>query len=325
MNMKANWRTTSVCMVLSLLVGAGGSFAWPTNRNEPSKVEQTLISVRPTHVSALGTIAPKGRIRHVAAPSSFSRVGSLLVEEGDRVTQGQVLAHSDDHRLRATEFEAAEAQVDIAQSKLDQLLAGPDPHEIDALAASLSSALESLEQRKREFERASALTKSKSISQEEFESTKLRVALATWAVQELESKQKLLKSVREEDVRVLRAELRAAISRVATASQNLSLSEITSPIHGVVLRVHVRDGERPSESGILELGDPEQPAATALEPRFLPGLEPALVCPTGVPAPKFRYPDPAERRHRGPAAGPAQQNAGLSQRARDPIAGIKFA
>lgn len=210
MNMKASWRTTSVCMVLSLLVGIGGSFAWPTIRNEANTVEQTLVSVRPHHVSALGTIAPRGRIRHVAAPSSFSRVGRLLVEEGDRVTQGQVLAHSDDYRLRATELEQAEAQVGIAQSKLDQLLAGPDPHEIDALAASLNSALESREQRKRELERANTLSKTNSISQEELESTKLRATLAIWAVQELECKQKLLKSVREEDVQVLRAELQAA-------------------------------------------------------------------------------------------------------------------
>lgn len=256
--MKASWRTTAVCMVLSLLVGIGGSSAWPTVSHEPSKAQHRLISGRPTHVSALGTIAPRGRIRRVAPPTSFSRVGRLLVEEGDRVARGQILAHSDDHRLRATELEQAEAQVDIAQSKLDQLLAGPDPHEIDALAASLSSARESLEQRKREFERAKALAQSKSISQEEFESAELQVALATRTVQELESKRNLLQSVREEDVRVLRAEVRAAMSRVATASQNLSLSEITSPIDGIVLRVHVRDGERPSESGILELGDTSQ-------------------------------------------------------------------
>jgi len=256
--MKASWRTTSVCIVLSLLVGVGGSFVWPTNEKVPSKVEHTLVTIRPSHVSALGTIAPRGRIRHIAAPSSFSRVGSLLVEEGDRVAQGQILAHSDDHRLRATELEQAEAQVDIARSKLDQLLAGPDPYEVDALAASLNSALESRQQRERELERANMLAKSNSISQEEAESTKLGATLATWAVQELESKQKLLMSVREEDVRVLQAELQAAKSRVATASQNLSLSEIKSPIDGVVLRIHVRDGERPTEAGILELGDTRQ-------------------------------------------------------------------
>ncbi len=122
----------------------------------------------------------------------------------------------------------------------------------------MNSALESREQRKRELERAATLAKSNSISQEELESTKLRSTLATWAVQEIESKQKLLKSVREEDVGVLRAELQAAISHVATASQNLSLSEIKSPIDAIVLRVHVRDGERPTELGILELGDTRQ-------------------------------------------------------------------
>ncbi len=125
--MKASWRTTSVCMMLSLLFGVGVSSAWPTNQTGPRKVPHTLVSVRPSHVSALGTIAPRGRIRHIAAPSSFSRVGRLLVEEGDRVVQGQVLAYSDDHLLRATELEQAEAQVDIAQSKLDQLLAAQIP------------------------------------------------------------------------------------------------------------------------------------------------------------------------------------------------------
>ena len=256
--MKASWRTTIIGMVLSLVVGMGGAFAWSSKKNQPSNVEPTVASSRPSHVSALGTIAPQGRIRHVAAPSSFSRIGRLLVEEGDRVTSGQVLAHSDDHKLRISELEQAEAQVCIAQSKLDKLLAGPDPHEVNALAASLSSAVESREQRKRELERAITLAKSNSVSQEEFEAAKLRVTLSNFAIQELEAKKKLLQSVRDEDVRVLQAELQAAISRVSAAKQNVAISEIVSPIDGIVLRVHVREGERPGELGILELGDTRQ-------------------------------------------------------------------
>lgn len=245
-------------MVLSLLAGMGASFAWPTQKTEKSEAEQAPNVVRPSQVSALGTVAPRGRIRHVAAPSSFSRVERLLVEEGDRVTQGQVLAHADDHRLRASELEQAKAQAGIAQSKLDQLLAGPDPHEVDALAASLSSAIESREQRQRDYERANALAKNQTIAREELEAVVLRLKVANFAVHELTAKQKLLRSVREEDVRVLRAELQAALSRVATAAQTLSLSEISSPIDGLVLRIHVREGERPGEAGILELGDTQQ-------------------------------------------------------------------
>jgi HlyD family secretion protein len=257
--MKASWRITGIGMMLSLVLGIGGSLAWSKSKsksgNSKLDTEHTVVAARPTHVSALGTIAPRGRIRHVAAPSNFSRVGRLMVDEGDRVTRGQLLAHSDDHQLRVSELEQAETQVCIAQSKLDKLLAGPDLHEVNVLAASISSAKESLEQRNREYGRASMLAKSNSISQEELEDTRLRVTVATLAIQELEAKQSLLQSVREEDVRVLRAELNAAGSRVATVKQNLAMSEIVSPIDGVVLRVHVRDGERPGELGILELGD----------------------------------------------------------------------
>lgn len=253
--MKASWRITGIGMMLSLFVGMGGSFAWSTKKNQTISVESTVVSIRPSQVSALGTISPQGRIRHVAAPSSFSRIGRLLVEEGDRVTRGQVLAHSDDHKIRISELEQAESQVCIAQSKLDKLLAGPDPHEVNALAASLSSAIESREQRKRELERASSLAKSNSLSQEEFEDAQLHFTLSNFSIQELEAKIKLLQSVREEDVRVLRAELQAAMSRVSAAKQNLAISEVVSPIDGMVLRVHVREGERPGELGILELGD----------------------------------------------------------------------
>lgn len=256
--MKASWQITGVGMVLSLVVGMGGSFAWSTKRIQTGDVDSIAASVRPSHVSALGTIAPRGRIRHVAAPSSFSRVGRLLVEEGHHVTQRQVIAHSDDHSLRISELEQAEAQVCIAQSKLDKLLAGPDPHEVNASAALLSSAIESLEQRKRAFERASTLARSNALSQEELEDLKLRVTQAAFSVQEFDAKQKLLQSIRNEDVRVLRAELQAASSRVSAAKQNLAISEIVAPIDGTVLRVHVRDGERPGDSGILEIGDTRQ-------------------------------------------------------------------
>ncbi len=253
--MKASWRTTGICGLLSLLVGMGGSLTWSKARHEPDDVAPSENSVRRANVSALGTIAPRGRIRHVAAPSNFARIGRLLVDEGDEVSQGQVLAYSDDHGLRATELQQAETQVAIAQSKLDKLIAGPDPHEVDALSASLSSAVESREQRKRELVRVEALAKSNSVSQEELEDAKLRVTLAALTVQELEARQRLLRSVRDEDLRVLRAELDAAHSRVATAKQNLAIAEIKAPIDGIVLRIHVREGERPSESGILELGD----------------------------------------------------------------------
>ncbi len=206
-------------------------------------------------VSALGTIAPQGRIRHIAPSTSFSRVGRLHVKEGDQVQQGQIIAHSDDYELRVSELQQAEAQVAIAQSKLDKLLAGPDTHQVHALNATLQSMIASSEQRKKELERARALAKSNAIAQEELEDAHLRLTVAEYSVAELRANRELLNSIRDEDVRILKAELQAASAQVATASHNLSLSTIIAPIDGTVLRIHVREGERPSEQGILDLGD----------------------------------------------------------------------
>lgn len=256
--MKTRWQRVGVGL---FIVACGGLVLASLQRpkqNEIAESASRFVSVKPSQISALGTIAPRGRIRHVAAPSSFSRVGRLLVDEGDKVSAGQVIAYADDRELRNTELEQARAQVTIAESKLAKLLAGPDPHEVNALSAALTSAIESCEQRKRELARANELIKSKSISQEEFEDAKLRVTLATLATHELQAKQKLLLSVREEDVQVMRSELDAAVGRVATAKENLAMTEVVSPIDGLVLRVHVRDGERPGESGIIDLGDTRQ-------------------------------------------------------------------
>jgi HlyD family secretion protein len=256
--MKIRWRLVSVGLVLTLCAASFTTVALQTTRNENRKSTSKLVSLRSAQISALGTISPRGRIRHVAAPANFSRVGRLLVDEGQSIIAGQVIAHADDREIRLAELQHASAQVSIAQSKLDKLRAGPDPHELHVLDATLLSARESFEQRQREFSRSSDLLKTNSISLGEFEDSKLRRTLATLAIQELEAKRKLLTSVRYEDVRVLEAEVQAALSRVKTAEENLAMAEVVSPMDGLVLRVHVREGERPGESGILDLGDTRQ-------------------------------------------------------------------
>ncbi len=208
-----------------------------------------------THVSALGTLAPCGRTRNIAAPASFTRVGQLLVEEGDFVVENQTLAIADDHRLRVSELEYARAQVAIAQYKLDKALAGPDPSEVAALRASLESSMQSHEQRQRDWERLTRLASTQSVSASEEEEARLRLSVASKAVEEIKAKLQLLKTIRPEDVRVLEAELRAAECNFETARQQLTMAQITAPLAGTVLRVHARAGERPKESGILELGD----------------------------------------------------------------------
>ncbi len=257
--MKTSWRLTGIILVAVMVVGWSFVFARSYNPfEEHSKVLSQSEALPKHNISALGTIAPRGRIRRLAASSSFARVGALFVEEGDWVVEGQRLAYADDHKLKALELEQAKANVEIAQSKLQQFLAGADPHEVKAIEASLAASIETREQRKREWDRVQVLARNKTLSQEEIENAKLRWSVATWTVREMEAKQMQKCVLREEDIRVLRAELQASIQRMETAQQHLAMAEIVSPVDGKVLRILIREGERCGDAGILEIGDTKQ-------------------------------------------------------------------
>ncbi|MFN6563141.1 MAG: HlyD family efflux transporter periplasmic adaptor subunit [Nostoc sp. ChiSLP01] len=91
-------------------------------------------------VTALGRIAPKGEVIKLSAPSSNqgNRVEKLLVNEGDRVRFGQVVAIMDSRdRLQAT-LREAQKQVVVAKYRLAQVKAGAKQGEIGAREASVS-------------------------------------------------------------------------------------------------------------------------------------------------------------------------------------------
>jgi HlyD family secretion protein len=66
-------------------------------------------------VSSLGRIEPHNGVYKLAGPSEASVVAALRVEEGERVTAGQVLATLDTYDLRAAEVQRAEVDLEHAR------------------------------------------------------------------------------------------------------------------------------------------------------------------------------------------------------------------
>lgn len=56
----------------------------------------------------------------------------------------------------------------------------------------------------------------------------------------------------------LQGELREAKANLAKVNADLTNTELRAPIQGQVLRIHSRPGERPSDKGLLELGDSDR-------------------------------------------------------------------
>ena len=112
-------------VVLSAVLGTVAVVAlwsWRSRpQPEPMAAPTSAQSPQPRGVSALGRLNPAGNVRRLDAPSgamgSSPRVETLLVEEGDRVEAGQVLAQFDTHPDQIADFEVAKATIDTLEQR----------------------------------------------------------------------------------------------------------------------------------------------------------------------------------------------------------------
>ncbi|MGL5834897.1 MAG: ABC exporter membrane fusion protein [Waterburya sp.] len=90
-------------------------------------------------VTALGRIEPQGQMIQLAPSPDLggSKIGKLLVEEGDRVTSGQAIALLDNHRRATAAVELARQEVKVAEADLAIVKAGAKQGAINAESANL--------------------------------------------------------------------------------------------------------------------------------------------------------------------------------------------
>ncbi|MDF0555435.1 efflux RND transporter periplasmic adaptor subunit [Kamptonema sp. UHCC 0994] len=127
-------------LILSLLtVGSYAvySMAIAKPSSETRRGQKTVSVERlslPIAVSANGTIQPERSVN--VSPKTSGMLKSLLVKEGDRVEQGQLLAYMDDSNLRG-QLTQAQGQVASAEANLQKLLNGNRAEDIAVARAQL--------------------------------------------------------------------------------------------------------------------------------------------------------------------------------------------
>jgi HlyD family secretion protein len=182
----------------------------------PRPIPKPTVQQLPEAVSALGRLEPAGDVRKLAAPiSGFGgspRIDVLLVQEGDRVRRGDLLA-SFDSRPGLLADQA------LVQTKI-------------------SNTLLELQLLERDTSRYRRLAKSGATPSADLDNREIKLIS-------------------------LRGELAQARVQLRKVQSDLAQSELRSPIDATVLRIQARPGERPGDSGILELGNTDQMEAVA--------------------------------------------------------------
>jgi HlyD family secretion protein len=193
-------------------------------------------------VPALGRTEAASEEVRVGAdiPGKLARV---LVDEGDFVRAGQVLAVLDqaDDRARAA---LAEAVVERSEAEWQKLVNGAREEERKEARAALEEAAAVLSNARVEAQRRSELYEKGAVSREE--SDRARQAFEVAVAREEAARQRLaliMAPAREDDKARAQAEIRIARSELEEARARLEKTVIRSPISGVVLHRHFQTGE----------------------------------------------------------------------------------
>jgi HlyD family secretion protein len=296
--------------ILIVLAAIGGGWWWWTD----------------AHAADPNRILVSGNLELTLVDLSFKiagRMTELNVKEGDWVKKGQVIARLDpmqlqQQRLRdqaavisaesnyrqqqtAVAFQKATLESDIAarraevseaQAKLDQLLNGSRPEDIQQAESAVNDAKAQLEFARSDWGRMQALYKNEDISKQQFDQSRMKFDSATAQLHQAQDKLALVKAgPRAEEIAAARAAVARAQASLKTAEANrlelqrkeqellqrdaeisrsraqegISQSQlddtvITSPIDGVVLVKSAEAGEvLAAGTTIVTIGDLNHP------------------------------------------------------------------
>jgi HlyD family secretion protein len=249
----------TVVMILVLAgIAAAGSRWWLTSGSEPAR-----------DLMLYGNVD----LRQVAlAFNNSERIAAVLVQEGDRVEGGQVLARLDGSRLEP-QVAQAEARVAARRHAVERLRNGSRPEEIAQARANVASAKADATNARGQYERLETLAHNsagRGVSQQDLDNAKaaLDVAEAKLAVN-----QKVLDlaivGARKEDIGQAEAELRADEAQLAFLRQELADVQLVAPVDAVVRTRLMEPGEMASPQRpvfSLAITDPKWVRAYVAEP-----------------------------------------------------------
>lgn len=252
--MKTRW---IVAAALTVAVTVGGvavanNARRPTARVEPASLTERLVA-RAEVVSTEGVAEVRARAE--------GRVLRVLVREGDRVEEGQLLAE-----IEAESFEAEVLRRQAERSALDAnaaAVAAPARPEDRALAeAEAAAARREYELARDRAARAERLRGSGAGAEAEATAAQSLASVALERVHMAEARVRMMtRGGRDVDVRAARARVEAASASVELARRDLARARIVAPIAGAVLARRIDPGDTvslPSTEALFDIADPSR-------------------------------------------------------------------
>jgi multidrug resistance efflux pump len=197
----------------------------------------------PRYISAEGKLEARPGAEMDIGSELTARIERYLVNEGDHVDKGQVIAVLDSKELTAR-LRQAEAELAVAQAKRVEVAAGARDEEIKQAQAVLQRTLSERMLAEKEFKRMGQLYQGKFVSRAMLDNTENAYKVATARVAEAEEQLRLLRAgPRRETLALHVAQVAQAEANVRYVRSLLDKTSVVSPISGILIERYLDVGE----------------------------------------------------------------------------------
>ena len=202
------WQPLLKVAVIAALILGGGYWL----KFAPISVNEHLVQRGPLVAEVMGTGTLEARMQATISPNISDRIEQILVDQGDRVTTGDVLVRLDDDELQH--------QVKIAQASLEAEAAA-----IERIKTDKQRAVAVFDQAQASYTRIRSLVRKKAISQDELDRATEALAVATVGISHAEA------AIAEGQKKVVAAERTLEYHRA-----RLTDTEILAPFEGLIVK-----------------------------------------------------------------------------------------
>ncbi|OLE65614.1 MAG: hypothetical protein AUI36_08100 [Cyanobacteria bacterium 13_1_40CM_2_61_4] len=232
------------------------STACSSKQAENPAAAPPLPPARDNAVACLGRIEPVDGITRISARSISGQpsiVARLLVDEGDPVKKGQLVAVLDSKEQLEKAWRQAESRIAVAEMRVAQVRAGAKAGDLAAQQAEIGRIETELANARKQRARQEELHEKGITPASLLDQRRLEVDSLTKLLQQANERLKSLAEIRKVDLDLAEAELSAAKTEALRVRAEYEKSMILAPIAGRVLAVYARSGEEVGAQGIIEV------------------------------------------------------------------------
>jgi len=243
-------------LLIPILLLASCSKKEEAEAEAPAPVQVTAVTQDTIRriVAGDGVLFPRDQAS--VMPKIAAPVQRFLVQRGDHVKQGQLLAVLESRDLTAGAAESR-AQVAQAEANLRSITSAQVPEAIVKAQTDVDTAKQSEEAAKKLLDNREKLFLQGALARKLVDDAQVAYAQAHGALLSAQEHMRALQSVgKEEQIRTAASQVDAARSHLQSSQAQLSYSQIISPISGVV-------ADRPLYAG--EMATPGTPLVTVMD------------------------------------------------------------